>query len=439
MAGLVLFTHWALIPGGMTDTMRRLRLGLRPGGIGSDTVWALGVETLTLAVGVLSFALLGSGLGAAGYGDYVAIFAVTGTIGTVATSGTGLALMHHALREHEDASTVARSMLTFGTAAGVVLGVLAVVVIGVVVDSISTTTAIAFVGAEMVAAPMIWVASDLVRVRVGFGPASRMKMVLPLSRAVLLVVLSLAGLLRLDVLGPTMLVLTVGVGLVLLVAAGRTVGIAIGPGRVVGAHAASASLYAVGLSALAFQNDGDKALMAAAAPPLEAGRYAAAYKIVQFGLLPMGSLLASSHQRFLNHADGVAGQHLRRTLRYSSVALGYGLVFAIATATAAPLLTRLLGDDYADAASTIRLLSPLVLARSVSLFALNGLLGLGRTGARTTLLVVGAAVAMLLYVALIPRFGTAGAVTATLLSEVIVAVAAWALLVRFQRREDRRS
>ncbi|MEN9507094.1 MAG: hypothetical protein RI958_3020 [Actinomycetota bacterium] len=416
--------------------MRRLRLGVRPGGIGTDTVWALGVETLTLAVGVLSFALLGSGLGAAGYGDYVAIFAVTGTIGTVATSGTGLAVMHHALREQADVTVVARSLLTFGTAAGCVLGLVAVPIVLLVVDSVGVVTAAAFVGAELVAAPMIWVASDLVRVRVGFGPASRMKMLLPLSRALLLVSLAASGLLRLEVLGPTMFVLTIAVGVILLATSARIVGFTAGRGRVVGAHARSATLYAVGLSALAFQNDGDKAVMSASVPPAEAGRYAAAYRIVQFGLLPMGSLLASSHQRFLRHDDGVAGQHLARTIRYSAVACAYGVVFAIATATAAPLLAGVLGDDYADAEWTIRLLAPLVLARSVSLFALNGLLGLGRTGVRTALLVGGAALAMILYLALIPRFATTGAVTATLVSETIVALVAWMLLVSFQRRED---
>lgn len=437
--GLANTGRWAVPCRGMTDTIRRLRLGLRPGGIGSDTVWALGVESLTLAVGVLSFALLGSGLGAAGYGDYVAIFAVTGTIGTVATSGTGLALMHHLLRQHEETATVVRSMLTFGTAAGVALSLVAVPVVLLLVRSVSTATAVAFVCAEIVAAPMIWVATDLVRVRIGFGTAARMKMLLPLSRAFLLVFLSAIGLLRLDVLGPAMLVLTLVVGIVLVTSASRTVGLAIGPGRVVRAHATSASLYAVGLSALAFQNDGDKAVMSASVPPAEAGRYAAAYKIVQFGLLPMGSLLASSHQRFLQHDVGDAGQHLRRTLRYSTVAIAYGVTFALAIAATAPLLTHLLGDEYANAESTIRLLAPLVLARSVSLFALNGLLGLGRTIVRTSLLVAGAAVALLLYLTLIPRFGTVGAVAATLISETAVALAAWTLLVKFQRREDRRS
>jgi O-antigen/teichoic acid export membrane protein len=43
---------------------------------------------------------------------------------------------------------------------------------------------------------------------------------------------------------------------------------------------------------------------------------------------------------------------------------------------------------------------------------------------------------MILYLALIPRFATTGAVTATLVSETIVALVAWMLLVSFQRRED---
>lgn len=415
----------------------KAREKFRPGGIGSDTVWALGIEVLLLAASVLSFALLGSGLGAEGYGDYVAIFAITGMFGTLSGAGTGLSLIHHALREKEDLSHVVRSCLTFAVGTSILLGAVALPVLLAVVDSISVVTAICFIGAELVATPFSMVASDILRVHKGFGAASRLRMVSLAARVLLLVVLFSLDALELDVLGPSVLVLSLVIGLSNLRYAGRVAGIRTGFARVQTRHARTAGLYAVGLTALAVQNDGDKAVLAANATGPEAGIYAAAYKIVQFGLVPMNSLMSSSHQRFLEHDEDAQGQHVKRTLKYSLVAAVYGVVFAIGTFLAAPLLTRLLGDEFADATDTIRLLAPMVLARSVSVFALNGLLGLGKTAVRTGLLIASAGVSFAMYLVLIPSMGSTGAVLGTLISEGLVAVVAWVLLTKFQRQQDR--
>ena len=85
----------------------------------------------------------------------------------------------------------------------------------------------------------------------------------------------------------------------------------------------------------------------------------------------------------------------------------------------------------------MRWLSPLVFLRSLSMFALNGLMGLGRIGVRTLLIAIIAAVALALYILLIPHHGWKGAVAGTLSSEVLLVVAAWIALLVFQRRADR--
>ncbi len=408
----------------------------RPGGIGSDTMWAMGTDVFMLVVSVLSFVLLGAGLGPEGYGDYVAIFAVTGIAGVLATSGTGLSLMEHAVREREDLGLVARSCLSMGLASGALLGVVALTVITLIVDSVTVPVAATFVVAELVGGPLIVVAADALRVRRGFGSASRVRIAWLAAKVLVLLGLHAMGELRLAVLGPTMMVVSVGVGLIALVVASRAVHVRITPGRLDRRHLRTAGLYAGGLTALAFQNDGDKTVMAASAAARDAGLYAAAYKIVQFGLVPMNSLMSSSHQRFLDHDTEAEGQHTRRTIKYTAVAAAYGVVFAIGTFVFAPFITRLLPDEFADAESVVRLLAPLVLARSVSVFALNGLLGLGRTGLRSALMAASAALAMVLYVVLIPSMGSTGAVLGTLISEGLAAVVGWLFLVRFQRRHD---
>lgn len=422
----------------LSQRAQQVRAKFRPGGIGSDTVWALGIEVLNLAASVLSFALLGTGLGPKGYGDYVAIFAITGIFGTLSNSGMALAMMQHARREGEDLAMVSSSCLSLALVSGAALSIVALPVVLGVVDSVSLLTAACFVVGEIMIAPIAVVASELLLNRRGFGAFSRMRMIPLAARMILLVALFWADHLDLAVLGPASLLLVAVVGAVQLGWAGRSTGVTI---RLTGferRHFTTASLFAVGLTALSVQNDGDKAVMAASGTGAEAGLYAAAYKIVQFGLVPMNSLMSSSHQRFLEHDDEAHGQHTKRTLRYTLVALGYGTVFGIGTFIAAPWLTLLLGDQYSHAANTIRLLAPLVLARSVSVFAMNGLLGLGRTGVRTTLLIGSATLSMGLYVALIPSMGSTGAVIGTLVGEGLVAVVAWALLSHYQRDHDRR-
>ena len=101
----------------------------------------------------------------------------------------------------------------------------------------------------------------------------------------------------------------------------------------------------------------------------------------------------------------------------------------------APVITRYFGK-YKDATPIIRWLAPFILARAVVMFAINGLLGLGRTGARTAVLLGGAALSMGLYLALIPKYSWKGAIAGTLISETAVGLTAWVLLIYYQRKHD---
>ena len=86
----------------------------------------------------------------------------------------------------------------------------------------------------------------------------------------------------------------------------------------------------------------------------------------------------------------------------------------------------------------VRWLSPLVVLRGLTIFPLNGLMGLGKTGLRTLLLLLSAAVSMVMYIALIPLWSWKGAVAGTIIGEAGLAIAAWWLLLVYQRRDDAR-
>ena len=103
----------------------RGRSSMKAGGLANDTVWALGIEVLTLITALVSFALLGKSLGTVGYGQYISVFSVSSIIGALAASGTSLAVLHHAVREGEDLEHVFRSCLSIALSAGVLLSAIA--------------------------------------------------------------------------------------------------------------------------------------------------------------------------------------------------------------------------------------------------------------------------------------------------------------------------
>ncbi|MEZ5252193.1 MAG: polysaccharide biosynthesis C-terminal domain-containing protein [Ilumatobacteraceae bacterium] len=96
----------------------------------------------------------------------------------------------------------------------------------------------------------------------------------------------------------------------------------------------------------------------------------------------------------------------------------------------------MLGDDFEGTEQVIKWLSPVVVLRGVGILPLNGLIGLGRTMARTGLLVGGAVVSMGYYLWLIPGGSWRGAAQATILAECTLLAASWLVLLRAQRRAD---
>src|SRR5690606_6459061 len=107
--------------------------------------------------------------------------------------------------------------------------------------------------------------------------------------------------------------------------------------------------------------------------------------------------------------EGVKGQHLDRSLKFSIGAGAYGLVFGVALFVAAPALPLVMGDEFEGSVTMVRWLAPIVMLRALAMFAINGLMGLGREGLRTVILIVNAVIALAMYIILVPIHGWEGA------------------------------
>lgn len=404
--------------------------------LAKDTLWSFGQEGATLVSTLVSFSLLGRSLGIEGYGHYASLYAIVAPLGTLAVSGVTLALYQHVIRQGEDLEATMRSCLSMTLGIGMFLTVVGAAIAAYVVRGLAMSAILAVLLLEFVSFPCVNIAASVVQIRDGFAAATRVRLLPTTLRIAVIVALSVSGRLTILSLGLCYLTITAMLAVILLRRTGARYAISARPGKINRRHLKSSATYSAGISGLSLQNDGDKAVLASYRFQSDTGLYSAAYRIVQLGLIPIGSVVAVTHFRFLQHEKGRKRQHLMRSLKYGAICAGYGVVFAVLVAAAGPLLTIVLGDNFKDSIPMVRLLAPLVPLRALASFPLNGLMGLGRTFARTMLLLASAALSMILYIVLIPDLRWKGAAYGTLIGEASLAVAAWAMLLHYQRKSD---
>ncbi len=401
------------------------------GGTATDTIWALGSEVMMLLTMMATFLLLGSRLGPSTYGAYVAVFALVAPVSAFTHSGVTLAVFEHVAKDGESIKRVARSCFTIVLGLGLAFAVVVGLIAALTVNGMEPGTAILLVVTEMVLASVTHTMAAIVQVGVGFPLSARFRIVFHGTRLAVVVSLAVAGELTLLRYALVNLGATALVGLVAIAVASRYLGFQIRPGRPERRHVRSVAIYSGGISAAGVQNDGDKYVLNVSGHVAEGGNYAAAYRLVQMGFMPVAALISATHVSFL---DGGETDQVKRATRLAGFAFVYGIVLAIGLVIAAPVVPRILGSEYEETVQIIRWLSPLVALRAVSTFPMNGLLGLGRNDLRTTLQMINALGAVILYIVLIPPFGWKGAAVATTISEVSVLFLAWWSLLTWARR-----
>jgi O-antigen/teichoic acid export membrane protein len=415
----------------------RLRRAFRRD-IAKDTVTGFSYEGALLFSSLLSFGLLGRSLGPTGFGDYASLYAIATPLITLASTGVALAQAQHVVREHEDLETTTRSCLALSICGGVLMTIVGTGLALLIIDGLPLRAILPIYLLEFVSFPAVLIAANTIQAVDGYASATPVRVVPIVFRIAIILVLFGLGHLTIVTLGVTYLIVTAIIGAVLMVRTGRRYGIRMLPGRIHTRHLKSSLVYSFGVSGMAVQNDGDKTVLQAYGYKNDVGLYSAGYKIVQLGLLPVNTFMSVTHNRFLTHDEQAQGQHLRRSLQFGGVCALYGAVFGLAIAVVAPYVTSIIvGNEFEGAATVVRWLAPLVLLRSLAIFPLNGLMGLGYTRLRTILLVASAVLSIGLFVALVPLLQWKGAAIGTLVGEAALALASWIALVKLERKHDR--
>jgi O-antigen/teichoic acid export membrane protein len=195
--------------------------------------------------------------------------------------------------------------------------------------------------------------------------------------------------------------------------------------------------FSVSLSAQTIYNDIDKTMLARMVSLASAGVYAAAFRIVDAAFSPVNAVLYAAYARFFQCGQRGVRDASRFGFHMLSRAVAYSLVMVAALWISAPYIPAVLGAEFAESVVALRLLSPLLLLRSVHVFAADSLTGAGYQGTRTLLQVVVAVGNVVLNLLLLPRYSWRGACYATLACDGALAVLLWSAVAVLVARESR--
>lgn len=193
-------------------------------------------------------------------------------------------------------------------------------------------------------------------------------------------------------------------------------------------------LFSVGLASQSIYNDLDKAMLAKLASLDATGLYTAAYRIVDMALAPLRALLSAAYPRFFLHGQKGIRDGLAFARRLAPVTIGYGVAAALGLLLLADAVPLVLGNEYSDAVPIIRALAVLPLLKALQSLPSDVLTGAGHQGFRSLAQIGAALVNVALNVALIPSHGLWGAVAATLLTDLLLLIAVWAVVAAIVRK-----
>ncbi|MEM9808728.1 MAG: polysaccharide biosynthesis C-terminal domain-containing protein, partial [Cyanobacteria bacterium P01_D01_bin.56] len=183
--------------------------------------------------------------------------------------------------------------------------------------------------------------------------------------------------------------------------------------------------FAVSQSAETVNGYIDRTMLVSLGTANAAGIYAAGYRFIDVGYIVIIAVMSATYTRFLRHGASGLKVGLSFALKLVPVAVGYGVISAIALLSFAPFTANILGPEFAESAGVLRWLAPIHLIATLQFIAADTLTGAGFHRVRSILQVTAAFINFGANLYLIPRFSWQGAAWATLTSEMFKLVTLW--------------
>lgn len=436
----------------MRANLKRVR-GLA-NGLAGDTIWAGIRDFSTLVVTLLSFFMLQRVLDRETYAGYITVFAISAPLGALSFHGPSLALLTSLVRDRTAPNRTVSQFLSSVLATSGVAMLVGLALSLIIVDDLSFGEIFFLLGSELLGSASIVILGAFVHARTGFSAMARMHLGILVIRFVVLAILVVSDsrlssqIEILDAIplpyekGETLTIFNIGLGyfvgfLAYSFLALRFVEhkykISVTLNSAVTEAFKKSLSFSIPMGADQLKTNGDKVILRSFGFVGDTGLYGAAYRVILLGMAPLRAVNAAIFERFLPQDDAEPGVHLQRSIKFTVVTTVVSVLVAIVIFFALPFIDFLFGDEFIEATEIVPWLLPLIPLIALSNTPLNGLVGLGRDKERTWLYIAAAGFSLVSYFALIPSLGWPGAAIGTLLSEAVLAVCSWILLIRYQK------
>ena len=192
--------------------------------------------------------------------------------------------------------------------------------------------------------------------------------------------------------------------------------------------------FSIGGSAENIYNDLDKSMLVKLASPQATGIYGAAFQIFSVSLAPLQAMMLAAYRKFFQSGESGIRGSLEWCKRLLPVSLGYSMLGIAGIFILAPLLPKIIGEEYNDSALALMWFSPLILVRAIHSLAADVLTGSDHQKSRSASQVLVALINGLLNLWLIPLYQWRGAIMATLISEVLLMIFLWGFVYVFYKK-----
>ncbi len=397
----------------------------------------MGVEIVTAVSLAIIFPITIRNLGPELYGKYTVLYLIFGLVGLWVYAGPTASIVQLILQLEYDSDQVMklsrRQMILVWAPSSLVGTVVAVALVGrslLVPAALVVVVDLLLAGLTSMNLANVFAVDGVIR-------AAKLRMIQPIIRSCGVVALAIAD--QVSIL--TLVCLNVAASAVMLLVSTWAIRHRQRPEwlgeRRLGARllARYTVYYSASMSTNAVQNEGEKFVLATYRPANEVGEYAAAYRVVQTSLIPMGALMSAASRWFMQKDDQLGGQRAR-TKRLSVVVGAYGILVAVAILLGANVIQWVVGSEYTEASQIAVWLTLFPLLHGLADLPPMGLLGLGRNRERMFMGFGTSLASIVAYLLLVPPFGWRGAVVGTYLSELAAIAAGWILLIHYQRAAD---
>jgi O-antigen/teichoic acid export membrane protein len=195
--------------------------------------------------------------------------------------------------------------------------------------------------------------------------------------------------------------------------------------------------FSISLASRRIYNDIDKVMLVRLSSLQATGLYAAAYRIIDVAFVPIRSILMTTYSSFFKHGSrGLIGS-LNFAFKLMPISITYGLLVSISIFMLAPLVPKIVGSDFAEAATVLRWLAPIPFIRVIHYFAADALTGANLQSVRSAAQVSIALINIVLNFLFIPLYSWKGAAVASIISDMMLACSLWLYIIILVRKQDR--